>query len=111
MTDAGAPPNHIPFAGPPGETAAARPAVVGKTGLALGLVPYAAIFTIWLLNPGTESVTATICGAAGFLSVPVAFILGIVALFVDRRKAFAIAATVFALVNGPVMFIAAHVLD
>jgi len=48
---------------------------------------------------------------AGFASIPVAFVLGIVALFVDRRKAFAIATTVLALVSGPVMFIAAHALD
>jgi len=59
----------------------------------------------------TSTVGLTICGGAGFLCIPVAFVLGIVALFVDRRKAFAVVATILAVVNGPVMYVAAHLLD
>jgi hypothetical protein len=101
------------YAGTPRATSAAAEGrtIFGKIALPLAMVPWLVVATLIVFRPPVGGMMDWAGGIAGFGSIPLALGLGVAGLFVDRRKALAIAATVLALVNGPMLFWAAQAFE
>ncbi|MFO8013975.1 MAG: hypothetical protein R6X20_11810 [Phycisphaerae bacterium] len=83
----------------------------GKIALPLAVVPWAVVAMLIVFRPPVGGIMDWAGMIAGFGSIPLALALGVAGLFGDGRKALAIAATVLAVANGPMLFWAAQAFE